>query len=511
MRAHVAGAEQDSQRFFENKLSPYLAMTELLVQQHNTGAALIYAERAKARVLLDVLRGGRVNITKAMTTQEQEQERQLTGNLVALNSLLRRESLRAQPDQSRLGDLKARLYTARLDYEAFQTRLYAAHPELKVKRGDAPPLKLAEATSLLPDTRSALLEYVVTEEQTYLFVLTRSGAGPQAQPVVQVYPLHIKAQELGARAAHFRRQLAGHDLLYRQTAVELYELLLGPARSLLKGKQSLTIVPDGMLWELPFQALQPTPGRHLIEDCAIAYAPSLTVLREMNKARGRPFGGATGPLALLAVGNPLLEKQTVERLKARLMDGELLPLPAAEAQVKELQRLYGADHSTIYIGADAREERVKADAGKYRILHLATHGVFDDASPMYSQVLLSKEEGNAREDGFLEAWEIMNLDLKAELVVLSACETARGRVGAGEGMIGLSWALFVAGSPSTVVSQWKVDAASTTTLMLEFHRSLRARNSKARALQQATLKILQDRRYRHPFYWAAFVLIGDAN
>jgi CHAT domain-containing protein len=176
-----------------------------------------------------------------------------------------------------------------------------------------------------------------------------------------------------------------------------------------------------------------------------------------------------------------------------------------------LQRLYGAEHSRVYVGSEAREERVKMDAGKYRILHLATHGIFDDASPMYSQVVLANEEGNAREDGLLEAWEIMNLDLHADLVVLSACETARGRVGAGEGMIGLAWSLFVAGSPSTVVSQWKVDAASTTPLMLEFHRSLRAGNSKARALQQAALKILHDRRYQHPFYWAPFVLIGDAN
>lgn len=511
MRTQVAGAEQDSQRFFEDKLSPYLALAELLIRRNEVSEALTYAERAKARVLLDVLRGGRVSVTKALTAQEQEQERQLTGRLVSLNSRIHRESLRAQPDQERLADLKAQLHTARFDYEALQTRLYASHPELKVKRGEAPLLKSEEAASLLPDARSALLEYMVTEEKTYLFVLTRSGDGRQAKAVVQVFPLNVRAKELAERAANFRRQLAGHDLLYQKTAVELYELLLGSARSLLKGKRLLTIVPDGMLWEMPFQALQPVPGRHLIEESAVSYAPSLTVLREMKRAQGRARGSATAPMSLLAVGNPVLGTQAVERLKVRLMDGELTPLPEAEEQVRELGRLYGAKQSTIYVGPDAREERFKADAGNYRILHLATHGIFDDASPMYSQVVLANEEGDAREDGFLEAWEIMNLDLRAELVVLSACETARGRVGAGEGMIGLSWALFVAGSPSTVVSQWKVDAAGTTALMIEFHRSLHAGKSKAVALQQATLKTLQDRRYRHPFYWAPFVLIGDAS
>src|SRR5690349_24099913 len=93
---------------------------------------------------------------------------------------------------------------------------------------------------------------------------------------------------------------------------------------------------------------------------------------------------------------------------------------------------------------------------------------------MYSYLLLAQSEGDRNEDGLLEAWEIKKLNLKADLVVLSACDTARGRVGAGEGMIGLSWALFVAGSPTSVLSQWKVDSGSTTDLMVEFHRQLKA-------------------------------------
>jgi CHAT domain-containing protein len=356
------------------------------------------------------------------------------------------------------------------------------------------------------------VEYLSTEKKTYLFIVTRSADRRKAKAEVQVFTLNVSAKELSERTANFRQQLASRDLLYRQTAIELYELLLGPARELLKDKRLLTIVPDGALWEMPFQALQPTPGHHLIEDSAIAYGPSLTVLRDMNKARAETRVSAPPPpMSLLAVGNPVLGTQSVERLNARLINSEPAPLPEAEDQVRALQRLYGAEHSKVYVGLNAREEQVKAEASKYRILHLATHGVYDDAAPMYSHVVLANEAANAHEDGFLEAWEIMNLDLHADLVVLSACETARGRVGAGEGMIGLAWSLFVAGSPSTLVSQWKVDAASTTTLMLEFHRRMRAGNSKARALQQATLKTLQNKEYRHPFYWAPFVLVGDAN
>ena len=132
---------------------------------------------------------------------------------------------------------------------------------------------------------------------------------------------------------------------------------------------------------------------------------------------------------------------------------------------------------------------------------------------MYSHIMLAQEAAGGAEDGLLEAWELLNLDLKADLVVLSACETARGRVGAGEGVIGLTWALFVAGSPTTVVSQWKVEESSTTELMLEFHRQLRrpgdARTATAVALQRAATKMLDSKEYRHPFYWAGFVVIGD--
>jgi CHAT domain-containing protein len=124
-------------------------------------------------------------------------------------------------------------------------------------------------------------------------------------------------------------------------------------------------------------------------------------------------------------------------------------------------------------------------------------------------VLSQGEDG--REDGMLEAWEVMSLDLNADLVVLSACETARGRFGAGEGVIGMTWALFVAGVPTSVVSQWKVESVSTTEVMLEFHRNLKGGVGKSEAMRRAAMKLIADRRYAHPFYWAGFIVVGDEN
>ena len=510
LRIQVAGGEQEQQRFFESKVSPYHAMVELLIAQGKPVEALNFAEHAKARVLLDALQTGRVNITKAMTSQEQEQERKLNSQAASFNTQIYRENTRSQPDQTRLTELKAQLQRVRLDFEAFQTQLYVLHPELRVRRGEAQPLTLEEAAALLPDAAGALLEYVVTEAATYLFVVTRAQGRPAGE--VRVFTLPIKRTELEKQTEGFRQQLAGRDLGFRSSAHKLYDLLLKPAQALLRGKSNFVIVPDGQLWELPFQALLSEDNRYLIETSTVSYAPSLTVLREMKAQRKRQPAGVASDL--LALGNPAIGKETVERATLVLRGEKLTPLPEAEQEVKALGQMYGPAHSKVYVGREAREDRVKTEAGEARILHFATHGTLNNAAPMYSYLVLA--QGDTNEDGLLEAWELMQLDLKADLAVLSACETARGRFGPGEGMIGLTWALFVAGVPTTVVSQWQVESASTRDLMLHFHRGLKTPPmagqvslTKAEALRQAALKLMRSKETSHPFYWAGFVLVGD--
>ncbi len=503
LRTNVAGGGEAQQSFFESKVAPYHAMVELLAHEGQTVEALRCAERAKARVLLDVLQTGRVNISKAMTTLEQEQERNLNSQRSSLNTQLSRERAHAQPNQTRLTELTTQLENTRLGLGAFQAALYAAHPELRVRRGEAQALKPEEVTALLPDAASALLEYVVADDQTFLFTITKANG--KAAASVQTYTLPIKRAELTQQIETFRQQLAARDLGFRATATKLYDLLLKPAQAQLKGKTNLVIVPDGKLWELPFQALPTGAHRYLLEDAALSYAPSLTVLREMTKRQKTPTSAPT----LLALGNPALGKETVARATFALRDGKFEPLPEAEAEVKHLAQLYGATRSKVYTGAEAREDRAKAEAGQMRVLHFATHGVLNDAAPLYSHLVLAQSE---KEDGLLEAWEVMQMDLQADLAVLSACETARGRFGAGEGVLGLSWALFVAGVPATVVSQWKVESAATRALMLTFHRQLRAtstKTTKAAALRQAALAVLKRPATSHPFYWAGFVLVGD--
>jgi CHAT domain-containing protein len=502
LRTQVAGGVEERQRYFEGGMRAHHGLLSVLVKQNQLQDALYLAERAKARALLDMLQEGRVSVQKAMTPQEQDQERQLKSQLTQLNKQLARVMQSDKQDVARVAQAETQLEKARLNYEAFQNALYAAHPELKAQRGEAPIINVQELTELLPNTSTVLLEYVVTDEQTYLFAITK----PAAKAQIDLYTLPIKRADLEKQTETFRKQLASRDLGFRTSAVKLYDSLLKPAQAQLRGKTNIVIAPDSNLWDLPFQALVNSGGRFVIEDAAMNYAPSLTVLREMSRRRINETANHASA-TLLAFGNPVAQQQTAMRSGATLRDGGLDPLPEAGEEVKALAKLYGATRSKVYVGADAREDRVKTEAGRAGILHFTTHGTLNNAAPMYSYLTLA--EGGPNDDGLLEAWELMQLDLKADLAVLSACETARGRIGAGEGVIGFSWAMFIAGVPSTVVSQWKVESASTRDLMVNFHRALISTpKSKSDALRQAALKLMRNPETSHPFYWAGFVLVG---
>lgn len=511
----VGGA--GTQNYFANKIAPYHEAVELLIEKGDYQAALDYAERAKARALLDVLSSEPLEIGKSMTAAEKTGEREINAHIATLNRQILLEKARApQPDVEKLNQLETELEKKRLDYEALRSEIYAAHPELKAQRGEAKPIAAAEIADLLSkEPNKVLLEYVVTADATYLFVISKSKNPRTASPVeISVDKIRVSQKDLTAQTEDFRRLIAARAE-YQTEARALYKLLIAPAARRLSGKTKLVIVPDDALWNLPFQATVNGQNRFLLEDYVLSYAPSLTALREMRKISRKRAGNSKAGKTLLAFGNPLFnaaESGTLP-IAAMVRGGESLePLPDAEKEVNLLAELYGAKNSRIYTRGEAREDRAKAESNDYRILQFATHSVFNDANPLYSYLLLSPNAAENGDDGLLEARELMNLKLSADLVVLSACETARGRVNAGEGLTGMTWALFVAGVPTTVASHWKVPSAGTTEIMLDFHRYLLQRKfsgDKAAALRQAELDHLRNGDFRHPFYWAGFVLIGS--
>jgi CHAT domain-containing protein len=434
-----------------------------------------------------------------MSQDERRQEGRLRAALASLNRKMQAERETAAPDAGRVASLEAERGAARSAYETFEAAVYAKYPELLVQRGGARPFTVAEADGLLPDRSAALVEYAVTEEASYAFVLTRGDGGPR----LQSYRLAAGRAVLAPLARRLRERLASRDLAFAEDARRLYDLLIVPARASLRGRAHLVIVPDGPLWDVPFQALRDPAGRYVVESAAVSYAPSLTVLRETLR---RPTSGR--PATLLAMGKADFGAKGA-RPAVALMSG-LDPLPDAERQVRQIGALYGPERSSTWLGVEAREDRFKAEAPRHSVLHLATHGLLDQTSPLYSHVVLSPGGTGSSDDGLLEAWEVLDLKLDADLVVLSACETGRGRIAPGEGIVGTMWAFFVAGSRALLVSQWKVESASTTELMTAFHRRLaQGSGAKAEHLRQASLGLLRDPRYAHPFYWAGFVLVGN--
>ena len=509
MRKHVAGLENERQLFFEDKVVPYHQIFEMLVSGNDDEAnkqALLTAESAKARVLLDSFTVGRVDLAKVTSDREKEEERKLNQRIIDLNNQISQGNGKAKADTALLTSLEEQLRTARTQYETLQNSIYAAHPELRTNQARTTTATFADVKNLLTDLKTAFLEYVVTDSKTYLLVLTKSQNGES--PILRAYPIAITAGDIAKRTRNFRDMITTQSA-FADDARHLYDLLLKPAEEQLKGKTSLCVVPDGILWDLPFQALEPRDGHYLLEDYAISYAPSLSVLREMSAKK--PADGVSK--SLLAFGNPTLPNEIAANIKTAYRGENLGPLPEAEVEVNALEKIWGTSSSRVLIGPSASKNVFRSEASKYSIIHLATHGILDDNSPMYSRLVMARSQSDPNDDGLLEAREIMRLDLHADLIVLSACQTARGRFGAGEGIVGMSWAFFVAGVPSMVASQWKVDSASTARLMIDFHKRLRSEGStsnlnKATALQQAALSLMKDPRYRHPYFWAGFVMIG---
>jgi CHAT domain-containing protein/tetratricopeptide (TPR) repeat protein len=436
-RTHAGGGSEPQRALFlEQRVEPYFGAVSLL-HSSNPAEALTYAEKTKARVLLDLLHGDPVDA----------------------------------------GVPRGPVPGTRSQAPATGSPAFGETPR---DPGPGTPHPAPRSSFHLTKDEAAI-EFVTAETETIAFVITGSR--------VQARRVELFGPELIREVHELRAQIAQRDLRADATAARIFHRLFARTWPLVNSYKHLIIVPDGPLWELPFAALVTTDGHYLVEHAAITLAPSLGARAAMH---ARAQHRETAPLELLAFG------------RATARDG-LPPLPEAEEQARKIAALYGT-HGRVYAGEGATETRLKNEITDARILHIATHGALNDANPMYSHLLLGADTHN---DGRLNAREIMHLPLRSELAVLSACETARGRTHLGEGVVGLAWAFFLAGCPSTVVSQWNVDAATTTTLMLAFHKQLRDGATKSDALRNAALTILHDPKSRHPFYWAPFVLIGD--
>lgn len=496
------GGDGRPQRALENRFAPYLWMVDLAVEQERTGEAFAFAERAKLRTLRWLLRSGRARITRTMTAAEAARETELARQVATLYTRLARARERRQPSAVQ-ADLSAQLERARLAAAQFEARLYRLRPQLRAYRGDGAAISLDQAGTLLTAPRAALLEYVETEEQVYLFLLARGAR--QAAPVrLQAYALGVARSDLIEPVVELWNLLTSRGEGWEEAAQRLYDLLLKPAEEELNGQEQLLIVPDGLLWNVPFAALQTAEGRFLIESHALSFAPSLTALR---LGRSHRPSGARSMLSVVAFGNPSLSPATADRVKLARRAGELPLRPETAREAEEIGRLYPA--ARVFTGAEARADRLRSEAANARILHLAVPVTISEASPFYSQAALSAAPDDPQGNGIFEARELLDMELRAELMILSSAEVAPRGLGAGKGLSGLGWTMAVAGCQAAIASQWSVEGAIASDLVLGFHRQWMKAGGKARAWQAAVSELIGGGEHRHPFYWAGTVILGD--
>lgn len=499
LRTRVAGGDIEREALFAQQIAPYRHLITLLVRQKQPAQALLAAEKASARVLLDATDAGRTVWESVLTPNEHRRQQELDLGLTEANRDLAHLQAAAKPDDAAIARAQEKLRQAQSAQEDFGALIESTHPQLHRLAPPAALRSLAELEPILPDKESVILRFAVGEEDSFLFVLSRPNES-QA-PALQVYSLGVGAQPLARLTNDYREMIARRGLTWHEPARQLYDLLLRPAAAQIDSAHALIIVPDGPLWDLPFQSLEKEPNHPLLLDHSLRYAPSLTLLARLEKA------ATTKPEhALLAFVNPALD--SLGREKGSPTGREWQPLPEMEKQADALAKLYPPPAGEIFSGDAAREKTFKEKVGDAAVLHFATHGVLDDRAPLYSYLLLAQTDLSPNEDGRLEMRELLQLKLHARLAILCGCETARGQITAGEGEVGLSWGFLVAGCPATVVSQWQVESASSTQLMIALHRQLRAGCTQAEALRRASLEVRADPCYQHPFYWAPFVLIG---
>jgi len=442
--------------FVEDKQGVYRTLIEVLMRQNRTSEAFEYVERSKARALVDLLasqkRLGRASIKGKVESSLDE----LTKAEIA--TLIRDPQV--DPNKRRKRQTRA---------SSIRQILIQQDPDL-ASLVTVNPASIKEIQSLLAEDET-LLEYYQRDDTLVAFVVTRN----------ELSGVNLKGKGLRRDVNFFRSTLtsSGSDQ-YRLLSSRLYQRLIAPLKDQIR-TQRVTIVPHGVLHYLPLSALGKDDNL-LIDRYAIRILQSASVMQFLRKWTG------SGKKDLLVLGNPTTH-QTEQELKF------------AEREAKDLAALQA--QTTLLLKSDATETALRKQGAAHKRVHFASHAYFNPAQPLHSGVQLSRDEEN---DGFLTAGELYTLDLPLDLVTLSACETGLGDISAGDDVIGLTRGFIYAGARTIVASLWKVDDETTRDLMVEFYRQLK-KTDKAEALRKAQRVIRE--RYPHPYYWAAFQLMGS--
>ncbi|MBC8000187.1 MAG: CHAT domain-containing protein, partial [Leptolyngbya sp.] len=485
----------------------FLELIDLYVSENKADLSLELAEKSRARAFLDLLEG-RIKRASADTVA------------VVIEGDGRANAVASVPDNAERqivamaeghGDSTVRGVS--VTPKASTLVESSAYSPL-----NASPPSIAEISQLVKRSGSHVVEYCILKDKLLIWVVLPSGEIKMTPPVV-VNAADLKrkiteAHQSISQGTKSLKDIAVQDEARARLLKELYALLITPVNAILPNRSDtvVTFVPHGPLFSVPFAALLSPSNKYLIEERTVSYLPAIGVLRATEKLAGESDRAPDN--TLLAFGNPITK-----------VIAFLGTLPYAEKEVKKVAGLFGESKSTLEIGAKATKSAYRLQSPKNSVIHLATHGMISEDRPMESSLVLAPE---ANDDGLLTVKDILTMPpLKAKMVVLSACQTGRGKI-TGDGVVGLSRAFIIAGAPSVVVSQWNVDDVMTEYQMEHFYTAYLAGKTKVESLRDAQLKTISfmDKMLApssltttapakpinraNPRLWAAFQLIGES-
>ena len=538
LRVNVASPEFRTS-YFSGVRQHYELCIEILMQldrvhpgQGFISEALLVSEKSRARLLQDLVRESRASIREGAAKDLLDRERELKG-LIRTQAQYRLELSSNSRDSTELTEVENQLGQLKAEYGEVEAQLRQRNPHWSSLEQFA-PLSLAQIQKELRND-TMLLEYSLGDERSYLWAITSNsieahelpGRKLIEDPARELLTLITARQEsAGQSGSEYQAKIDASDSLYREKAKSLSQMLLGPLANKL-GNKRVVVVAEGALQYVPFAAL-PAPGSEtlLLETNEIVVEPSFSALIAIRNSIAQH---ASSPAKLVAViADPVLSRNddrvqnqplapstalaAAETPETLTRDGGLARLAHAAEEADAISAVAPWGSTMVAKGFDAsRETAMSPNVGQYQIVHFATHGFLDSEHPELSGIVLTMVDRNGvRTNGLMPLYDIYSLDLSAELTVLSACQTALGKDIKGEGLVGLTHAFMSAGSKSVVASLWKVDDRATAVLMADFYQSMLQQGmSPAAALRSAKLKMMRDKRWSEPYYWAGFVLQGE--
>jgi len=533
-------------------------------------AAFRISEQSRARSLLDLLSETNAAVTEGIPPELLKRKQDNLDRQQEIAEALTGISLAADSDKKKPSDLESALEKLQTEFEEIENQIRTASPRYASLTAGK-PLSLAEVQSGVLDDQTVLLEYSLGSDASYLWAVTKSAVSLYKLPARQV--LDKLATDLRGQLipSKLQRRIVGIDVMadsqrglgvsttpfaedaaaFVTASSALYKAAVEPAGKVL-GEKRLLIVGDGALNYVPFEALVKSPESadysslpYLIKSNEVIYAPSASVVGVIKQQNSNREGRA-----MLILADPVFNSNDTRAkgaapsananetrglgIQSALTDvtgqdaaattgpAKMQGLPLARLtgtrteaeQIVKLAKSSGAQ-ADMWLDLDANEGNIETrDVTKYRVVHIATHGLLNAERPQFTGLVLSLV-GNKTEDGFLRTDEVFNLRLGSPLVMLSACETGLGKEKRGEGVMGLTRAFMYAGAPTVGVSLWSVADKSTAELMTDFYKRLLgspvgpAAFSPSAAMRDAQLAMIAGKKYSAPFYWAPFVLVGD--